>query len=81
MNEFIQADDELNIEAFRVQELTDFDYLWLLSFGKRHTFLDYMQILWSINTQVKFVNSLNVIGMYIEKYYYKLGSFRDYQHI
>lgn len=67
--------DELSLERDRLVYLRDgqqiadieaFDWVWLLGFGGRATFLDRMQLLHSVD-QSKFVNSIDAFLLYQNK--------------
>lgn len=69
------AHDELSLERSRllysrhgrqVANIDAFDWVWLLGFGSRTTFLDRMQLLHSVD-QSKFVNSIDAFLLYQNK--------------
>ena len=55
--------------ALRRHSLSDFSHLWVLSLGFRHSFLDKMQLLYSVANQVQIINSLDAIMHLKSKYF------------
>ncbi len=49
--------------------LVEFSHLWVLSLGFRHSFLDKMQLLYSIDDKVRIINSLDAIMHLKSKYF------------
>jgi glutathione synthase len=49
--------------------LTDFDIVWIMSLGMRHSFLDKMQLLFTVQTQCRIINSLDAIMHFKSKYF------------
>lgn len=49
--------------------LEDFSHLWILSLGLRSSFLDKMQLLYSIDDKVRIINSLDAIMHLKSKYF------------
>ncbi len=49
--------------------LADFSHIWVLSLGFRASFLDKYQLLFSLTTNIKFVNSLDAIMHLKSKYF------------
>ena len=67
--------DELNLErgqlkyhrnGRQIADLDEFDYVWMIGFGSRTTFLDRMQLLRATD-QSKFVNSIEAYLLYQNK--------------
>jgi glutathione synthase len=54
----LKAGAPLDADAFESVELEQFDYVWVLSFGIRATFLDKMEILWSLGQKTRVINSI-----------------------
>lgn len=63
----VRADDPF--PALAPTELADFDIVWILSLGLRHNFLDKVQILYTLQTRVRIVNSLDAIMHLKSKYF------------
>jgi glutathione synthase len=53
----------------RNHSLSDFSHLWVLSLGFRHSFLDKMQLLYSVADKVRIINSLDAIMHLKSKYF------------
>jgi glutathione synthase len=58
-----------SIPALESFDLSIFSHLWLLSLGFRRTFLDKMQLLYSISDRVHIINSLDTITHLNSKYF------------
>lgn len=59
----------LDVERFRFENLRYFDYIWILGFGIRESFLDKIQILWSLSQQTKIINSIDSLLFLHSKYH------------
>ena len=55
--------------ALERHSLKDFSHLWVLSLGFRHSFLDKLQLLYSVADQVQIINSLDAIMHLKSKYF------------
>ncbi len=66
----IREGESLDCKAFSTHPLRYFDYVWVLSFGKRETFLDKIQILWLLEQfrKVKVINSVQSLLFLHSKY-------------
>lgn len=61
----------------QIVDLNQFDYIWMIGFGNRTTFLDRMQLLRSEN-QSKFVNSIDAFLLYQNKASLALSTLNRY---
>ena len=55
--------------ALQRHSLKNFSHLWVLSLGFRHSFLDKMQLLYSVADKVQIINSLDAIMHLKSKYF------------
>ncbi|MEX0943868.1 MAG: hypothetical protein WD002_15145 [Pseudomonadales bacterium] len=60
--------DELFAEMNNIY-LDTFDVVWILSLGMRHSFLDKMQLLFTLQEQCRLINSLDAIMHFKSKYF------------
>ena len=59
--------------------LEDFDIIWVLSLGMRHSFLDKMQLLYNLSHRCRIVNSIDTI-MHFKSKYFTAGNSHVYRH-
>lgn len=55
--------------ALQPVRLDQFDVIWVLSLGMRHSFLDKMQLLYTLANRVRIVNSIETIMHFKSKYF------------
>ena len=57
-------------ELFEKHEISNFDYIWVLAFGRRQNFLDIIEFLWILERygKGKFVNSVESLMYFNNKY-------------
>lgn len=59
--------------------LEHFDTIWVLSLGMRHSFLDKMQLLYTLRSRCRIVNSIDTI-MHFKSKYFTASNAHIYQH-
>lgn len=59
--------------------LEQFDIVWVLSLGMRHSFLDKMQLLYALGERIRIVNSIDAI-MHFKSKYFTATNPQIYQH-
>ena len=74
----IAEDDSLSIDDFNLESLESINYVWVLSFGRRQTFLDLMQILWLLEKRTKVFNSVESLMFLNNKHW--LGQYMTFKH-
>lgn len=67
LNEPVVADNPM--PAFHQAPLEDFDIAWIMSLGMRQSFLDKMQLLFSVQQHCRLINSLDAIMHFKSKYF------------
>lgn len=55
--------------VFEFANLADFDYVWVLGLGNRISFLDKIQLLWSLQSHTRIINSVETLLFLHSKYY------------
>lgn len=60
-------------------DLAQFDVIWILSLGMRHSFLDKMQLLFTLSRRARIVNSIDAI-MHFKSKYFTAGHADVYKH-
>lgn len=54
---------------FEYANLAEWDYVWVLGLGNRISFLDKIQLLWSLQSQTRIINSVETLMFLHSKYY------------
>jgi glutathione synthase len=59
----------LQWHEFKDANLEEFDYVWILGFGNRVSFLDKVEMLWSLQNKTVIINSVETLLFLHSKYY------------
>lgn len=62
-------------QATQLLDLTGMDAVWVLGFGRRESFLDKMQLLWTLSHRTRVINSVDAL-MYLHSKYH-IGTLSD----
>lgn len=65
--------------SFEPVALREFDLVWVLSLGMRRTFLDKMQLLFSVDKHTRVINSIDTL-MHFKSKYFTAGNPQVYRH-
>ena len=75
INQPVNIGDTFKEEFFEFLNLAHYmDYVWVLSFGKRLSFLDHVEILWILKHSAKIINSIESLVFIGNKYCLNLFS-------
>jgi glutathione synthase len=69
VEQVLEPDCSLLDRQFEFANLADFDYIWVLGLGDRISFLDKIQLLWSLSSKTRIINSVETLMFLHSKYY------------
>ncbi|MBN1580278.1 MAG: hypothetical protein JXA89_06215 [Anaerolineae bacterium] len=69
VEQHLEPDYSLVDCRFEFANLADLDYVWVLGLGNRISFLDKIQLLWSLSSETRIINSVETLLFLHSKYY------------